>query len=147
MNPVRSSILAIAVLLLVTAPALAESKASQCKRLGLAGEKLNSQYRTLTQQKGGDPGDRVGRTLKLLENWTQQMRAMQFEDPKLRSAQLHLVEIYEQGHDDIVDLYDANVRQDRVARQQALQKLDKLDGEQKILVKQVNQYCTVRPTR
>jgi hypothetical protein len=141
MRPVRSSILAVAAILLATAPALAESKVSQCKRLAMYDQKANVQSRSLAQQQGGDPVEQFGRILKFLENTAKQTRAMQFQDVALKGFQQQMAEIYEQGHDDLVDVYDGAVHRDKAAVQQGFQKLTVHQGEAKALTKQVNQYC------
>jgi hypothetical protein len=141
MRPVRSSILAITALLLIAAPALAESKVSQCKRLAMADHKLETQFRTLIQQKGGDPVAQVERMLKLIETGAKQTRTMRFEDTTVGGFQQRVAGLYEQVHDDLVDVYDAAVRQDKAAMQQAQQKLNKRKADSNVLDQQFKQYC------
>jgi hypothetical protein len=141
MRPIHASILAVAATLLVTAPALAESKVSQCKRLAIADNKLENQLRSLSQQKGGDLTEYAGRQLKIFENGAKQVRAMRLEDVTLRGFQQRAAEWYEQVHDDLVDLYDASVQQNKAAAQQAMQKLSTRRVEANTINKQFRQYC------
>jgi hypothetical protein len=141
MHPVRSSILAVAALLLVTAPALAESKVSQCKRLRISEQKVASQMQTLMQQKGGDWPEQIGKMLKIFENGAKQTRAMQFEDVTIVGFQQRATEIFERFHDDAVDGYEAAVRRDKAGTQQAIQKINKLAEEGHALDKRMNKYC------
>ena len=142
MRPIHSSILAIVAMLLVTAPALAESKVFQCKRLRISDQKLQTQMRTVTRQTDGDRMDQIVRMLKILENGTQQIRTMRLEDAKLEGFKQRVVEVYAQDHDDLVDAYEAARRQDRAATEKALQKFDKGQmKERTALPTQVRQYC------
>jgi hypothetical protein len=61
MHPIYSSILAITAMLLLTAPALAESKASQCKQLRSADQKLQTQLRSMRRQTQGNALEKLER--------------------------------------------------------------------------------------
>jgi hypothetical protein len=141
MRPIHSSILAVATILLVTAPALAESKVSQCKRMAINSHKIDKQLTSLVQQSGGDPLERIGRLLKILENGANQIRAARFADATLVGFQRREVVFYEQLHDDAVDVYSAVGRQDREAAQQAMQKLNTQQQESRALAQKFQQYC------
>jgi hypothetical protein len=142
MRPIHSSILALAALLFVTTPALAESKVSQCKRLRISDQKLQTQMHKVMRQTNGDPLDKIGQLLKVLENGTQQIQAMRLEDAKLEGFKQRVIEVYAKDHDDLVDAYEAAVRQDQAATKNALQKVDKgQTKERSTLPRQARQYC------
>jgi hypothetical protein len=142
MHPIRCSILTLAALFLVTTPALAESKVSQCKRLRISDQKLQTQMRTAMRQTDGDHLDQIGRMLKTLENGTQQIRAMRLEDATLEGFKQRVIEVYAQDHDDLVDAHEAAVRRDEAAMEKALKKFDKSQAKERTtLPSQVRQYC------
>jgi hypothetical protein len=141
MRPIHSSILAVAALLLVTAPVLAESKVSQCKRMAINSHTIDKQLTSLMQQRGSDPLEQMGRLLKILENGANQIRAARFADATLITFQRREVAFYEQLHDHAVDVFDAVAHQDRAAARQAMQKLNAQEQESKALNRKFQQYC------
>jgi hypothetical protein len=143
MRPIYSSILAITAMLLLTAPALAESKASQCKQLRSADQNLQTQLRSMRRQTQGNALEKLERTLKVLENGTQQIRAMRLEDAKLDGFKQRVAGVYEQEHDALVDVYEAAaVRQDQAATKQAMQKYEATQKQERTaLPTQLRQYC------
>ncbi len=143
MSKVLKSIVSLAIigssLAFAAAPAKAESKVAQCKRLNHSLIKYANQLPEMKRVR--DYSSDMSQWLNASEAGLKQLQSQKFTDPKIRSFQQSTLNVLVQAHNDMIGLVESVERRDRSGYLVAAKQIDTDMKALSTVGKKIESYC------